>query len=149
MLNSGTEAPDFTITLGTGEEFTLSAHRGRNVVIYFYPRAFTAGCTAETKGFQDAYQQISDAGAIVLGVSTDQAEIVSEFGQQCGVEFELGSDISGEVRRLYEAERRFGLGTSRITYVIDRNGIIRGVFHNEVLMEAHVRNAVQILRDLP
>ena len=149
MLTNGTQAPDFTLTLGTGEKFTLSAHRGKNIVLYFYPRAFTAGCTAETKGFQASYQEIRNEGAIVLGISTDQADILSEFEQQCGVEFELGSDVSGEVRRLYQAERRFGLGTSRITYVIDRRGIIRSVFHNEILMEAHVRNAVHTLKDLP
>ena len=148
MLAVGVPAPDFSTMLGSGERFTLSEHRGCNVVLYFYPRAFTPGCTAQAEGFRDAHDDILARNAIVVGISTDAVETVRRFGDACRTPFGLGSDAAGEVRRLYDVERRLGLGTSRVTYVIDAAGVIRGVFHNEILIANHVQNALRTLEDL-
>ena len=145
MLKVGAQAPDFTVVLGSGEEFTLSEHIGRNVVLFFFPRAFTHGCTAEVKSFSDHIQEFREGDAEVIGVSGDSIDRMKRFGEATGTQFGLGSDESAEVRRLYDVQRRFGLGTSRVTYVIDRRGTVRGVFHNELRMATHVRDALKTL----
>ena len=148
MLKVGSQAPDFTVTLGSGERFTLSEHRGRNVVLFFYPRAFTPGCTAEVGGFCESHDDLSAGNAVVIGISTDSVDRVRRFEEAVGTPFGLGSDTAGEIRRLYDVERRFGLGTSRVTYVIDAKGLIRGAFHNEILVSSHIQNALRTLEDL-
>ena len=140
--------PDFTITLGSGEPFTLSEHRGNNVVIFFYPRAFTHGCRVEVGSFCESYDDLVARDAIVIGISTDGVDRVRRFGESVGTPFELGSDKAGQIRRLYDVRRRFGLGTSRVTYVIDRHGVIRDAFHNEIVMGDHVLSALRTLEDL-
>ena len=148
MLKIDTKAPDFTITLGSGERFTLSDQLGRNVVIFFFPRAFTYGCTMEVGGFCESYGGFLASNTVVIGISTDSVERMREFGDHTGAPFALGSDASGEIRRLYDVQRRFGLGTSRVTYVIDAEGAIRGVFHNEFQMGSHVQNALRALENI-
>ena len=139
MLDIGAQAPDFTAALGSGERFTLSLHRGRKVVLYFYPRAFTHGCTIEAKGFRDAYDEIASHNAIVVGISTDDVDTLKRFGDACAAPFGLGSDATGEIR---------SLGTSRVTYVIDTEGVIRGVFHNEIQMSSHIQKALRTLESI-
>ena len=145
MLRIGTEAPDFTAALDTGEALTLSDLRGQNVVLYFYPRAFTLGCTAQAKGFCAVLPAIATADAIVVGVSTDNADTLRRFRDAFVLPFDLVTDASGKIRRLYDVARRFGLGTSRVTYVIDRQGVIRGAFHHEVSMASHIRDTLDTL----
>lgn len=145
MLNVGDAAPDFTITLGSGERFSLSEHRGKNVVLYFYPRAFTHGCKVQTKKFGESYEEFKEHNAIILGISTDDVDRLRRFGEACETPFGLGSDKCGRIRRLYDVERHLGLGTSRVTYVISEDGLIRGAFHDEFVMASHVRNALRTL----
>ena len=148
MLNVGSQAPDFTVTLGSGDTFTLSEHRGRNVVLFFYPMAFTPGCSAEVGGFCEYYGDISAWNAVVLGISTNSVETVKRFAQKMETPFPMGSDAKGKIRRLYGAEKWFGLFTSRVTYVIDGEGTIRGAFHSEFLVTSHIQNALQTLENL-
>ena len=98
--------------------------------------------------FCDSYDDLIARNAIVIGISRDSVERVKRFGDALGANFGLGSDSTGEIRRLYDVRRRAGLGTSRITYVIDGERVIRGVFHNEVVMAAHVRNALRALEEI-
>ncbi len=86
--------------------------------------------------------------AVVIGVSADSVDRANDFGDSVGIPYELGSDASGEIRRLYDVQRIFGLGTSRVTYVIDDVGMIRGAFHNEFQMASHVRNALRTLESV-
>ena len=148
MLEVGSRAPDFTVTLGSSERFTLSENRGRNVVLFFYPRAFTLGCTVEVGGFRDHHDDLSIHNAVVIGISTDSVDRLKRFGDAVETPFGLGSDAAGDIRRLYDVQRRFGLGTSRVTYVIDGGGVIRDVFHNEIVMTSHVQNALRKLESL-
>lgn len=148
MLETGAQAPDFAAALGSGERFTLSQHRGRNVVLYLYPRAFTHGCTVEAKGFRDVHDEIASHNAIVVGISTDGVDTLKRFGDACAAPFGLASDAKGEIRRLYDVQRRFSLGTSRVTYVIDTEGVIRGVFHNELLMSSHIQKTLRTLESI-
>ena len=148
MLKVGSQAPDFTAPLGSGERFTLSDHRGRNVVLFFYPRAFTGGCTAEVGAFCDSHNVFVQGNIVVIGISTDGVDRLRRFGDATGSPFGLASDKGGKIRRLYDVRRRFGLGTSRVTYVIDCDGVIRGAFHDEIRMASHVQNALRTLEDL-
>ena len=146
MLDIGDEAPDFTALLDSGETFTLSDQRGkRSVALFFFPRAGSPGCTREAAAFQRAHDDFAERNAVVIGVGPNDAEAVRRFAERDGLPFRLAPDPDGAVRRLYDAERKFGLGTSRITYVIDREGIVRGAFHNELLMGSHARNALKTL----
>ena len=145
MLRIGAPAPDFTVTLSSRKPFALSAQRGRNVILFFFPRAGTPGCNLQATAFRDAHDEIASAGAVVLGISTDGVDRLRDFEDRFDLPFLLASDAGGTVRRLYGVERRFGPGTSRVTYVVDGGGVIRGVFHHEVLIGRHVRNAVQML----
>ena len=148
MLEVGSQAPDFTAPLGSGGRFTLSEHRGRNVVLFFYPRAFTGGCTAEVGGFCDSHGAFVAGNAVVIGISTDGLDRLRRFGEATGAPFGLASDKGGEIRRLYDVRRRLALGTSRVTYVIDGDGVIRSAFHDELRMSSHAQNALRTLEDL-
>ncbi len=148
MLSIGEQAPDFTLPLSDGGSFTLSEHRGKNVVLYFYPKAFTLGCTLQTRGFRDAYGEFDALNAIIVGISTDAVDTVQRFQEACGTPFALASDASGEARRLYDVARRFHMGTSRVTYVIDGEGVVRGAFHDELVMSHHISHALRALEAL-
>ena len=84
----------------------------------------------------------------MVGISTDGSDALSDFAQSLGLPYNLASDSSGEVRRLYDVRRRFGLGTSRFTYVVDDAGVIQGVHHNEFVMRSHARSALRTLEAL-
>ena len=146
MLKIGDIAPDFTAPLDSGETFTLSEQRGkRSVALFFFPRAGSPGCSREAAAFHRAHDEFAERSAVVIGVGPDDAEAVRRFAERDGLPFRLAADPDGAVRRLYDAERKFGLGTSRVTYVIDRDGVVRGAFHNELLMGSHARNALKAL----
>ena len=85
---------------------------------------------------------------VVIGISTDSVERSKGFCDSTGIPYELGSDASGDICRLYDVRRRFGLGTSRVTYIIDSAGMVRGAFHDEIRMRSHVRNALQTLESI-
>ncbi len=97
--------------------------------------------------FCDSYDDLSARNAIVIGISPGSVDRVRRFGNAIGANVGLGSDSAGEVRRLYDVQRRFGLGTSCVTYVIDGEGVISGVFHNEIDMGSHVRSALSTLQE--
>ena len=84
----------------------------------------------------------------MVGISTDGSDALADFAQSLGLPYNLASDRSGEVRRLYDVRRRFGLGTSRFTYVLDTAGVIRRVYHNEFVMKSHARSATEALEAL-
>ena len=97
------------------------------------------------RSFGETHDELQGLNAVVVGISTDGVDKVNDFGESVGIPYQLGSDASGEIRRLYDVQRIFGLGTSRVTYVIDAEGVIRGAFHNEFQMASHVRNALRTL----
>ncbi len=84
----------------------------------------------------------------MVGISTDGSDALTDFAQGLGLPYYLASDRSGEVRRLYDVRRRFGLGTSRFTYVVDHAGVIRSVYHNEFVMKSHARSTLEALEAL-
>jgi peroxiredoxin Q/BCP len=147
MLSVGTVAPDFSATLDDGTPFRLSDQRGlTNVVLYFYPKAFTGGCTAEACAFRDNYDAISDYDAMIIGVSPDSIDSQSRFREKYSLGFPLIGDPSKDLLRTYDTLGFMGLVRQRVTYVIDKAGVIRAAFRHEVAIGRHVNDVLDALR---
>jgi peroxiredoxin Q/BCP len=142
----GERAPDFALRSQSDEEIHLSDYIGKkNVVLYFYPKDFTAGCTAEAKGFRENYQAFYDSETEVIGVSSDSVETHQRFSQKCGLPFNILSDAGKQVRELYGVSSIFGL-PGRVTFVIDKEGVVRHVFSSQLQPTKHIREALEALR---
>ncbi|MGC9209541.1 MAG: peroxiredoxin [Nitrososphaeria archaeon] len=126
MVKAGDPAPDFELPDQTGERVRLSSFRGRPVVLYFYPKDFTSGCTTEAREFASVQDELERRGVVVLGVSADSVESHRKFSERLGVKFRLLSDPERKVIEAYGA--RAGGRTRRMTFIIDREGRIAHVF---------------------
>ncbi|HAN46106.1 MAG TPA: peroxiredoxin [Cyanobacteria bacterium UBA8156] len=147
-LTTGTPAPDFTLPDGNGQPVTLSTFRGqKNVVLFFYPKDDSPGCTLEACSFRDRYTEFQTAGAEVLGISSDSEVSHQQFARRHNFPFVLLSDRNGEVQKLYDAKALWIL-PGRITYVIDKEGIIRYAFDSMLDFAGHVAQSLRILQTL-
>jgi len=145
-LKVGDPAPDFTLPSQTGKPVALSSFKGKKwVVVYFYPKDNTPICTAESCSFRDHYQVFQEAGAEVIGISSDSSKTHSEFSSKHRLPFILLSDEGGLVRRRYGVPATFGIFPGRVTYVIDPEGKIRHIFSSQFSAEAHVERALAII----
>ena len=149
MLGAGDEAPDFTLPDQEGNPLTLSKLRGKSVVLYFYPKADTPGCTTQACGVRDHEADYTKAGAVVLGVSPDPVKKIAKFDQKYGLGFPLLSDEDHRVAESYGVwvqKSMYGrtyMGNERTTFVIDPGGKIREVLrkvkpaeHDELVLGA-------------
>ena len=142
MLEVGAGAPDFTATTDTGEEISLSSLRGKKVVLYFYPRDNTPGCTQEACDFRDREEALAAKGAVVLGVSTDSAASHEKFKAKHALPFTLLADPEKELVSaygVYQEKKQYGrsfMGVVRTTFVIDADGVIANVFE-KVKVKGH------------
>ncbi len=149
MLQINTAAPDFEAKLSNGEYFRLSDFKHRSyVILYFYPKDFTAGCTLEAKKFRDHYDELLAMHAQVFGVSFDSRESHQRFAESCSLPFPLIADGEKKIAFLYDAVWFGGFASKRITYVIDREGIIRGAFHYEMRIKNHSEQAIKLIQSL-
>ena len=152
MLTEGTLAPDFTLPSDGGSEVTLSDYRGKKVVLYFYPKDNTSGCTTEACNFRDDYSQIIAAGAVVLGVSPDTVKSHDKFKLKFELPFALLSDPDHRVAEMYGAwgeKKMYGktyMGILRSTFVIDQEGRIIKVFP-KVKVKDHSQEVLAVLTD--
>ncbi len=130
MLETGTLAPDFTLCDQTGRSHTLSDYRGQKVILYFYPRDMTSGCTRQACGFQERYPQFQEKGAVILGVSKDTVESHRKFAEKYHLTFPLLSDPEHQVIEAYGAwqeKNMYGkktMGVVRTTYLIAEDGTV-------------------------
>ena len=150
MLKVGQTAPDFTLKGLENEEFTLSSLKGeKSIVLYFYPKDFTPGCTREACSFRDAYEVFTEAGAEVVGVSNDSVGTHEKFAHKKNLPFKLLSDPGGKVHKMYDVSPTlFGLLPGRATFVIDQNGVIRHAFQSQGNIKRHVNDALKVVQDL-
>ena len=145
----GQIAPDFTLPDQFGKPVRLrDLLSSTNVVLYFYPKDSTPGCTAEARAFRDAYDDFTAAGTEVIGVSVDSVASHKRFAAKHGLPFVLLSDRDGAVRDLYGVERTLGLLPGRATYVIDRGGVVRHVYASQLRTARHSREAMRALRSI-
>jgi peroxiredoxin Q/BCP len=142
----GDKAPEFSLPSQSNEVVHLSDFVGKkNVVLYFYPKDFTPGCTAEAKGFRDSYQEFSDGETEVIGVSSDTVESHSRFSQECSLPFKLLSDSGKHLRELYGVSSTLGLA-GRVTFVIDKQGTVRLVYSSQLRPTKHIKEALEALK---
>ena len=135
-------APDFELDAADGSRIRLSSLRGRKVVLFFYPRDHTHGCTAQACAFRDAYEELVAAGAEVVGVSSDSAETHHGFAARHSLPFPIVSDPGGAVRRQYGAYSAMLLNmTGRVTYLIDERGVVCDIFASLFRTGEHVKRA--------
>jgi peroxiredoxin Q/BCP len=120
----------------------------RIVVLFFYPRDNSLVCTKEACSFRDAYEDFVSAGATVVGVSGDSAESHEQFASRNRLPFLLATDADGALRRAFGVPKTLGLIPGRVTYVIDRQGVIRHVFNGQFAADRHVREALDAVRAL-
>ena len=134
MLEIGSKAPAFTLTSDEGKKVSLKDFSGKKVVLYFYPRDMTPGCTKEACSFSENISRLKKAGAVVLGVSADPVDLHRKFREKYGLEFPLLSDPDKEVIHKYgvwQEKNMYGkksMGIVRTTYIIDENGKVAHVF---------------------
>ena len=134
MLSIGTQAPDFTLPDQNGELHSLSDFRGQKVILYFYPRDNTAGCTKQACAFGELYPQFREKGAVVLGVSKDSVASHKRFEEKFGLPFTLLSDTEKEVIQAYDVWKekklygKVSMGVVRTTYLTGENGVIIKAF---------------------
>ncbi|MDA4128221.1 MAG: peroxiredoxin [Thaumarchaeota archaeon] len=149
QVKVGDRAPEFALRNQTGQLVSLKEFAGKqNVVLYFYPKDFTLGCTAETRSFSTNYDEFQKMGAVVLGVSSDSVESHRDFGSECSVSFPLLSDERGQIRRLYGVGATLGLLPSRVTFIIDKQGLIRHIFSSQLNPKKHIKDAIEALRQI-
>ncbi len=149
----GQPAPDFTLRATPGGDVRLADFKGKVVVLYFYPKDETPGCTKQACSFRDANAELQKAGAVVLGVSRDDLESHASFAQNHKLPFSLLSDPDGKVHDLYGAFKdgsmfgRTALGVDRSTFLIDRNGVVRRVWRS-VKVDGHADEVLKAVREL-
>jgi len=149
LLAVGDQAPNFRLPTSNGSYIALQDFLGkRNIVLYFYPKDFTRGCTAEACGFRDSYESFTDLGAEVIGISSDSQTSHRDFAQQHHLPFVLLSDPDGSARKAYGVKKTLGLFAGRVSFVIDKKGIIRHIFSSQARATAHVGEALNVLKSL-
>ena len=148
-VKAGDKAPDFELKDQRGKNVHLGDFRGKKaVVLYFYPKDDTPGCTKEACAFRDQYEDFKDAGAEVIGVSSDSEEKHAKFVEKYHLPFTLVADRGGAVRKQYGVPATLGLLPGRVTFVIDRDGVVRHVFNSQFQATQHVAEALHALREL-
>ncbi|MDD1414802.1 peroxiredoxin [Dolichospermum sp. ST_con] len=148
-IKVGDTAPDFNLTAQNGENISLGDFRGqKSVVLYFYPKDDTPGCTVESCAFRDQYEVFQAAGAEVIGVSGDSRDSHQKFANKYNLPFTLLSDQGDRVRKQYGATTAFGFIPGRVTYVIDQNGVVQYVFDSMLNFKGHVEEALKTLQQL-
>ena len=146
MLKVGDVAPPFVTDAVRGGRVELHALRGKLVVLYFFRRAFTRNCTVETKGFRDNYPELRDLGAEVIGVSCDEQAKQCRFAEETEVTFPMVADTSREISKAYRTFFALLPVSHRVTYVIDADGVIIGVFNHEFQVSRHLDEVLGFVR---
>jgi len=137
VLKVGDHAPEIDAVTSTGERFVLSAQTAICTVVYFFPKAFTPGCTRETRNFTENHNELVLAGASIVGVSTDDGETQCEFARQTGATFPLVSDAGKRIGKAYDVLFPLIGIAKRVTYVIGADRTILAVFHDGFEVEPH------------
>jgi peroxiredoxin Q/BCP len=149
-IREGAKAPDFSLKGSDGKTHTLSEFRGKNVVLYFYPKDDTPGCTIEAKGFNKAVETLDKIDTVIVGISKDNLDSHKKFCNKYSLKFLLLSDPDSKVIALYDAygdKGIFGMGTLRKTYIIDKTGNISKIF-GKVRPLGHMKEVVSAIASM-
>jgi peroxiredoxin len=146
-LSPGQPAPDFQAPTTDGRQVQLADYRGRHLVLYFFPKAFTPGCTKEAQRFRDNHSEIRALGADVLGVSMDAHDVQCRFVEAQGTRFPMIGDAEGVIARAYGVKRALLPIAKRVTFVIDPAGRIAARFAHEFQVSRHLDDVLRFLED--
>jgi thioredoxin-dependent peroxiredoxin len=148
-IRVGDQAPRFVASTHEGQTIALDDYRKKKVIVlFFYPKDGTLVCTQEACAFRDAYEHFVEAGAVVIGVSGDSLDAHRGFAQKYALPFVLLSDSDGAIRQAYDVPKTLGIFPGRVTYVIDKQGIIRHLFNSQFSASRHVEEAMAVVRRL-
>ena len=146
-MRIGDKAPDFELTNQLGSKIRLSdLIMSRNVVLFFYPKDDSPGCTREACAFRDSYEVFKEAGAEVVGISSDSEDSHQHFADKHNLPYTLLSDKGGTVRKLYGVPKTLGILPGRVTYIIDKQGVVCHIFNSQLNFERHIEEALSILK---
>ncbi|QGZ88468.1 peroxiredoxin [Microcystis aeruginosa] len=146
-IKVGDRIPDFSLPSQTGTTVNISDLIGKkSLVIYFYPKDDTPGCTAESCAFRDSYEVFTDAGAEVIGISADSPQSHQQFAQKYNLPFTLLSDSDNRVRKLFGVPATLFVLPGRVTYIIDKEGIVRHIFDSMLDFKAHVTESLNTIK---
>jgi thioredoxin-dependent peroxiredoxin len=147
-IQIGSKCPDFSLQDQNNETVLISGIIGKkNLVIYFYPKDDTPGCTAEACSFRDAYEEFKDLGCEVIGISSDSVEKHKNFATKHRLSFTLLADIDKKARKLFGVPTNlFGLLPGRVTYVIDKSGTVQHIFNSQMNAEKHISESLAIVK---
>lgn len=146
-LRIGDKLPHFILNNENSQPVNISSIKGKYLVLYFYPKDDTPGCVKEACSFRDAFQDLTDAGAVVYGVSSDKPNTHAEFKKKYRLPYSLLSDTGGELRKLMGVPTDlFGLLPGRVTYIFDPEGKLIEVFKSQLSPEKHVQEALKIIK---
>ena len=145
-LQVGDAAPDFELASQTGDSVTLSGLRGQWVVVYFYPQDDTPGCTTEACSFRDSFEDFTDAGAVVIGISKDSVESHVKFAEKHHLPFTLLSDPGAKTAKRWGVGKSLGILPGRVTYVISPQGVVRKKFSSQLRASKHKDEALEAIR---
>ncbi|NBC82480.1 MAG: redoxin domain-containing protein [Bacteroidetes bacterium] len=149
MIKEGDKIPAFKLMNQHGKEFDISQVTGRkNLVIYFYPKDETIGCTAQACSFRDHYEDFLNYDCEIIGISQDSVEKHTKFADNHRLPFTLLSDEKNEVRKLFGVRKSLGILPGRVTYIVDKKGIVQLVFNSQMQFGKHVNEALTILKQL-
>jgi len=148
MVKIGDPAPDFEATDIDGNSVSLKSFIGRNIVLFFYPRDMSPGCTREACTFRDYMDEFKSLDTIVIGISRDPPERHREFRDRYNLPFILISDVDGHIHRLYGVGKFLGILPMRITFIIDRRGVIRNIVKSQFMPRRHVYESLNFLREI-
>lgn len=148
MVDVGSPAPDFELKAHDGSTIKLSNLKGKIVVLYFYPRAMTPGCTREAERFNELFEEFEKLGAVVLGVSADPVDKNARFASKLGLKFKLLSDVDGSVSMRYGVLRQTAksLSAERVTFIIDKDGVIKEILKGIRPAEKHADLALEAVK---
>ena len=146
-LKIGDQAPQFTLPDQNGKMVDLNSFIGKTkLVVYFYPKDESFGCTKEACSFRDSYEDFKETGAEVIGISSDDEASHRGFAANHKLPFILLSDKDKKVAGLYGVGKTLGILPGRVTFIIDRQGIIRGIYSSQINFQKHVEEALEVLR---
>ncbi|MFW9921840.1 MAG: peroxiredoxin [Candidatus Thorarchaeota archaeon] len=145
----GDQAPIFSLPDQDGRIVDLGTIIGKKIVVlYFYPKDYTTGCTTEACTFRDRYELFLKAGAEVIGISGDSSDSHTDFATTYKLPFLLLSDEDNEIRKLFGVGNTLGIIPGRVTYIIDQKGIVRHIFSSQFNPKKHVDEALKIINDI-
>ena len=149
-IKIGDQCPNFELLNQFGEKVAINNFIGKqNLVIYFYPKDDTPGCTKQACSFRDTFETFVDQGAMVIGISSDSVTKHSNFAKKYNLQFPLLADEKKHVRKLFGVPTNLlGLIPGRVTYIVDKKGIVQGVFNSQLDVEQHVEEALKVLKGL-